>query len=73
MLEECTSKKSNSECYVFWICWADLWKCARANLEGANLEGADLEGADLGRDGIEPPTRGFSVLRSMVKLLFLNS
>ena len=47
VLEECTSKKSNSECYDFWICWADLWKCGRANLEGANLEGADLKGANL--------------------------
>ena len=47
VLEECTSKKSNSECCDFWICWADLWKCARANLEGVNLEKANLKGTNL--------------------------
>ena len=47
MLEECTSEKSNSECYDAWICWADLWKCGRANLEGVNLEKANLKGTNL--------------------------
>ena len=33
----------------------------------------DLKGIEVvGRDGIEPPTRGFSVNRSLVKPLFLN-
>ena len=52
VLEECTSEKSNSECYGFLICWADLWKCGRANLEGANLEGAGLKGVNL--KGVNP-------------------
>ena len=53
MLEECTSKKSNSECYDFWICWADLWKCGRANLEGANLKGVNLKGTNLKNVNLE--------------------
>ena len=48
--EGCTSEKSNSECYDSWICWVDLWKCGRANLEGVNLEKANLKGTNLGFD-----------------------
>ena len=50
VLEECTNEKSNSECYDSWICWVDLWRCGRANLEGVNLEKANLKGTNLGFD-----------------------
>ena len=50
MLEECTKEKSNSECHDSWICWVDLWRCGRANLEGVNLGKANLKGTNLGFD-----------------------
>ena len=53
VLKECAGEKSNSECYDFWICWADLWKCGRANLEGANLKGVNLKGTNLKNVNLE--------------------
>ena len=47
MLGEYINEKSNPGYYGFWTCWADLWKCERANLKGVNLKGADLKGVNL--------------------------
>jgi len=37
---EYVNEKNNLGYYGFWTCWADLWKCGRANLEGVYLEKA---------------------------------